>query len=141
MEEQRKAACAEKLKRLNEKFGCVPKPSREEPLKEKERVKDREIEKEREKATEKEKEMEQEREEKESQASEKEQEEEEEKKVEEADLKPEPELAEPQEPVTPPVIIEMLQENENGKEERGLYTFLKQLICCESTTLHIFFPK
>uniref|UniRef100_A0A8C0J5I0 Proline rich coiled-coil 2C n=2 Tax=Chelonoidis abingdonii TaxID=106734 RepID=A0A8C0J5I0_CHEAB len=37
MEEQRKAACAEKLKRLNEKFGCVTKPSREDPLKERER--------------------------------------------------------------------------------------------------------
>ncbi|KAJ6653870.1 hypothetical protein lerEdw1_008618 [Lerista edwardsae] len=132
MEEQRKAACAEKLKRLNEKFGCVPKPSREDPLKEKERVKDREIEKEREKANEKEKEVEQEREAKESQGSEKEQEQE--KEVTVAELKSEPEVAEPQEPVTSPVIIEMLQENENSKEERGLYAFLKPLIQCQAVS-------
>ncbi|XP_066478987.1 protein PRRC2C isoform X2 [Tiliqua scincoides] len=118
MEEQRKAACAEKLKRLNEKFGCVPKPSREDPLKEKERV-DRDTEKEREKANEKEKEVEQEGEEKEIQESKKEQEKEQEKEVKEVELKSEPEVADPQEPVATPVIVEISQENESSnKEER-----------------------
>ncbi|XP_053169489.1 protein PRRC2C isoform X3 [Hemicordylus capensis] len=122
MEEQRKAACAEKLKRLNEKFGCVTKPPREEPPKEKESVKDREIEKEKAIEIEKEKDkvIEKEREEKESQEREKEQENEKEKEEkEDAKEKPEPEISEPQEPVTPSVIVEKPQETESSnKEER-----------------------
>ncbi|KAJ7332814.1 hypothetical protein JRQ81_014994 [Phrynocephalus forsythii] len=122
MEEQRKAACAEKLKRLNEKFGCVTKPSREDPLKEKEKVKEQEMEKEKEKqnAKERDKVIVTEREEKEGQEKEEEPGNErviEKEEKESTEEEPKEETSEPQKPITPPPNIEKSSEGESNTEE------------------------
>ncbi|XP_032082179.1 protein PRRC2C isoform X5 [Thamnophis elegans] len=125
MEEQRKAACAEKLKRLNEKFGCAPKPTREEPLKEKEIIREKDVEREKEPTIEKEEEKLIDVEIKESQEKgkevEKEKEREEKEEVEEelkVEEKPKTEISEPQESVIAPVILEKEEKETTIEEER-----------------------
>lgn len=148
MEEQRKAACAEKLKQLDEKLGIIEKQPSPEELREKEREKERErereLEKEKEQERERERELEKEQERQKEMEKERQQEKEleqqrekeqelqrmkEEEKEGELKEKEKEEKVEPQEPILEPVTEKQESEtNCNTGMMLGLHFIFNSLI-------------